>query len=275
MESKDIKKISEEKDNQSEVRTSKEIVEEFKKDKKEQSNNINNFRFAVFIFGIITLISFVLYLVELVNSENSLGTLLVVLIMGAFTNMYAVIYKCSTTTNKVRFGDFAGLSLCLALLALINLHWSAVTPDVLTVEIQYKVESYSVEDGELVYADGTTGLIGADGGPGLSKENVRLHIGEVEQGGDNYVLETTTYLSRDTWYAHQQDIVSSSYELYIQTPNEVENIGSNENTLNGEEMQIITEGSSISENSLDETMENEATESDTEASTSEEETVTE
>lgn len=274
MKSKDMKKASEEKDGQSEVRTSKEIVEEFKKDKKEQSNSINNFRFAVFIFGIITLISFVLYLVELVNSENSLSTLLVVLIMGAFTNMYAVIYKCSTT-NKVRFGDFAGLSLCLALLALINLHWSAVTPDVLTVEIQYKVESYSVEDGELVYADGTTGLIGADGGPGLSKENVRLHIGEVEQGGDNYVLETTTYLSRDTWYAHQQDIVSSSYELYIQTPNEVENIGSNENTLNGEEMQIITEGSSISENSLDETMENEATESDTEASTSEEETVTE
>ena len=275
MESKDMKKASEEKDGQSEVRTSKEIVEEFKKNKKEQSNSINNFRFAVFLFGIITLISFVLYLVELVNSENSLGTLLVVLIMGAFTNMYAVIYKYSTTTNEVRFGDFAGLSLCLALLALINLHWSAVTPDVLTVEAQYKVESYSVEDGELVYADGTTGLIGADGGPGLSKENVRLHIGEVEQGGDNYVLETTTYLSRDTWYAHQQDIVSSSYELYIQTPNEVENIGSNENTLNGEEMQIITEGSSISENSLDETMENEATESDTEASTSEEETVTE
>ena len=274
-----MKKASEEKDGQSEVKTSKEIVEEFKKDKKEQSNSINNFRFAVFIFGIITLISFVLYLVELVNSENSLGTLLVVLIMGAFTNMYAVIYKCSTT-NKIRFGDFAGLSLCLALLALINLHWSAVTPDVLTVEVQYKVESYSVEDGELVYSDGTTGLIGADGGPGLSKENVRLHIGEVEQGGDNYVLETTIYLSRDTWYAHQQDIVSSSYELYIQTPNEVENIGSNENTLNGEEMQIITEGSSISENSLDETMENEATESDatesdTEASTSEEETVTE
>lgn len=130
------------------------------------------------------------------------------------------------------------------------------------------MESYSVEDGELVYADGTTGLIGADGGPGLSKGNVRLHIGEIEQGGENYVLETTIYLSRDTWYAHQQDIVSSSYELYIQTPNEVENIGSNENTLNGEEMQIITEGSSISENSLDETMENEA-------STSEEETVTE
>ena len=36
MKSKDMKKISEEKDNQSEVRTSKEIVEEIKKDKKEQ-----------------------------------------------------------------------------------------------------------------------------------------------------------------------------------------------------------------------------------------------
>lgn len=241
-----IDEISKEKEKSLE-RTSKDIVEDFKKSQK-TDNTINNLKFSMFIFLVSVICSFVAYIIHQVNGESSYTYLLVTLVLAALSS--SSLIQLRVKSGKSSIASYILLNVLLGVIALVTIHWEQTPAEVVTITNKHDVKMYSTYEDSIVYDDGSEAELGYDDTYGDAIDHVRVHYGQSEYGEGNYVLQETVYIEKKTFYAYSKAIIKDSYELYINTPNEETQTESSSDTVNGEKIDIIIKEHSVSGNDV-------------------------